>query len=156
MEFMRVIFVCLGNICRSPIAEGVLRHKLLEKKLEGIVASAGTSDWHQGDAPHRSSQKVCRQNGVDISRQKSQAFVREMFTEYDLIFAMDSNNYKDLMQMTNSQEDQTKIKLFSSLIPNFEPQDIPDPYYGDFSGYEHVYKMIDELCEQLIDTYYLN
>lgn len=152
---MNIIFVCLGNICRSPIAEGVFRQKLKERKLKGNVSSAGTMHWHQGKPPHSSSQQICKNNGVDISHQRSQLFQAEMFQDFDWIIAMDELNKVDLLLLCQNEIDRNKIILFSDVIPNYQPLDVPDPYYGDFSDYELVYKIINELCQAFIEKYFI-
>ncbi len=152
---MNIIFVCLGNICRSPIAEGILRQKLKENNLKGYVASAGTMHWHQGKPPHPSSQQICKNNGVDISQQRSQLFQHEMFQAFDWIIAMDELNKVDLLLLCQNETERNKIILFSDVIPNYQPKNVPDPYYGDFSDYERVYKIINELCQAFIEKYFI-
>lgn len=152
---MNVIFVCLGNICRSPIAEGVLRQKLKEKKLFGKVSSAGTMHWHQGKPPHHSSQQICKNYGLDISHQRAQTFQSEMLQTFDWVIAMDEQNKSDLLLLCRNAEEKSKIILFSDVIPNYQPKNVPDPYYGDFSDYERVYKIINELCQAFIEKYFI-
>lgn len=146
---MRILMVCLGNICRSPLAEGVLRHKALQKGLNWHIESAGTGAWHVGQAPDPRSQKVALLHGIDISKQKAQQFSPYHLETFDKIYAMDSSNYQDIIRHAKNDLEKNKVEL---LMNNSEPgknKAVPDPYYDDYL-YEVVYQMIDEACEEIV------
>lgn len=141
--------VCLGNICRSPLAEGVLRHKAQQKGLNWHIESAGTGAWHVGQAPDPRSQKVALLHGIDISKQKAQQFSPYHLETFDKIYAMDSSNYQDIIRHAKNELEKNKVEL---LMNNTEPgknKAVPDPYYDD-NLYEVVYQMIDEACEEIV------
>ncbi|MBX9449635.1 MAG: low molecular weight phosphotyrosine protein phosphatase [Taibaiella sp.] len=150
---MRVIFVCLGNICRSPIAEGILRKMIERHKLSWQSSSAGTAHYHLGKAPHHFSQRICAAHRIDISHHRAQQFNASMVDQFDLIVAMDRANLKELKKMTAIKHQDKKIVLFSSLNTGQGIEDIPDPYYGGYEGYELIYDMIHDLCQALIYKY---
>ncbi len=146
---MRILMVCLGNICRSPLAEGVLRHKAQLKGLNWHIESAGTGAWHVGQAPDPRSQKVALIHGIDISKQKAQQFSPYHLETFDKIYAMDSSNYQDIIRHAKNEIEKNKVEL---LMNNSEPgknKAVPDPYYDD-NLYEVVYQMIDEACEEIV------
>lgn len=146
---MKILMVCLGNICRSPLAEGILQHKVGDKHL---VTSAGTGDWHVGEKPDRRSVEVALRNGVDIADQRAQHFSPLFFDGFDLIYAMDQTNYDDLMKLTQSDDQRKKVKLF--LEDAFgEAANVPDPYYGSITDFEAVYDLIDRATDQLLTKY---
>ena len=141
-----LLFVCLGNICRSPIAEGVFSHLLQEAGLEDrfICDSCGTSAHHKGSAPHLESQRVARQHGIDISKQQSRPVTKSDFSKFDLLVAMDRSNRYDLERL--SPESAGKIiclrEFEDGLVPKSDYLDVPDPYYGGSSGFDQVYDII--------------
>jgi len=141
--------VCLGNICRSPLAEGILQSKISSGHT---VESAGTIGLHAGEAPDKRSIKVARLNGVDISYQKSQKFRPEFFEQFDKIFCMDQNNYKDVLSLAKNDEHQRKVALLMEEADMF-PLEVPDPYYGGEEGFEKVYQMLDKVCDVIADKY---
>mgnify|MGYP002141333060 FL=1 len=146
---MRILMVCLGNICRSPLAEGILRHKANLKGLNWHIESAGTGAWHVGQAPDPRSQKVALLHGIDISKQKAQQFSPYHLETFDKIYAMDSSNYQDIIRHAKNEIEKNKVEL---LMNNSEPgknKAVPDPYYDD-NLYEVVYQMIDEACEEIV------
>jgi protein-tyrosine phosphatase len=145
--------VCLGNICRSPIAEGVLQHKADQAGLDWVVESAGTNGFHNGEAPHLLSQKVCRSNGIDISTQRSRKVMKEDFASYDLIFAMANDVMYDLQRIGGHDFDEKKTSLFLELLYPGKLKDVPDPWSGPESGYIEVFEMIDKACERLIQQH---
>lgn len=150
---MKILMVCLGNICRSPLAEGILQHKAKKMGLNWQVDSAGTAGYHVGEAPHRLSQKVAKINGVDISHQQCRQFVREDMLLYDKIYVMDSSNYSDVKRISKEYWNEEKVDLLlNELHPN-KNKDVPDPWYGEEDGYHHVYKMISDACEEIIKKY---
>lgn len=137
--------VCLGNICRSPLAHGILEHLATEKGLNWEIDSAGTGSWHIGNPPDRRSVSVAKTYGIDISTQRARQFQPADFDIYDHIFVMDSNNYRDVISMANSAEDREKVKLF---IPDGA---VPDPYWDD-NQFEPVFKLVYSRCEQLLKS----
>ena len=138
---MRVLVVCLGNICRSPIGEGLLRHHAAAQDFSLVVDSAGTSGWHQGSFPDERSMDVMRRTGHDISNQRSRPLVRDDLHLFDVILAMDSNNLDDIQSMGTSSA------LCTLFVPN---QNVPDPYYGGNDGFQRVYEMIDAAAKDWI------
>ncbi|MGY2288387.1 low molecular weight protein-tyrosine-phosphatase [Pseudomonas sp. SDO528_S397] len=147
---MEVLFVCLGNICRSPTAEGVLRHKLREAGLAGQVdvASAGTGEWHVGKAPDARSQRAALRRGYDLSAQRAQQVSRADFSCYDLILAMDHSNLRNLKAL---QPAQGKAELDLFLRRYEAPVDeVPDPYYDGEQGFERVLDLIEGACDSLV------
>jgi protein-tyrosine phosphatase len=150
---MKILMVCLGNICRSPLAEGILQHRAWKAGLSWSVESAGTGAWHTGQQPHRLSIKVAKMNGVDISKQRARQFVKEDFLHYDLIYVMDSSNYVDVKHISGNLFDEQKIDLLMNELHPGENRGVPDPWYGEEDGYHKVYEMIDKACENIIRKY---
>lgn len=147
---MRVLFVCLGNICRSPTAEGVLRHKLREAGLadQVEVASAGTGDWHVGKAPDKRSQAAAKLRGYDLSAQRARQVSRADFATYDLILAMDNSNLRHLQAL---QPANGKAELDLFLRRYQSPIDeVPDPYYDGDQGFEQVLDLIERATDLLV------
>lgn len=140
---MRILMVCLGNICRSPLAEGILKSKL---NANFEVASAGTAAYHVGNPPDKRSIAVAQQFGIDISQQRARQFKKDDFNNFDLIFVMDQNNYNDVVELATPAQ-RHKVHL---LRKNNE---VPDPYYGDASAFEAVFHLIDTACETLVKQY---
>ncbi|MEP7374843.1 MAG: low molecular weight protein-tyrosine-phosphatase [Chitinophagaceae bacterium] len=150
---MKILMVCLGNICRSPLAEGILQDKAFKAGLNWSIESAGTNQYHTGDAPHPLSQKVAKLNGIDISNQRARRFVAEDFEIYDKIYALAGDVIDDMHRITKKKMDETKVDLLmNELYPGMD-MDVPDPYYGAEPGYHEVYKMIDKACDAIIDKY---
>jgi len=147
---MRILMVCLGNICRSPIAEGVLRHKIKEQGLKWTVASAGTESYHVGEPPHRFSQKVCMAHGLDISEQRAKKFTRNEIDNYDIIYAMAHDVYNEMVQIVGSREQMHNVRYFLNELHPGSNASVPDPYYGNEDGYHTVYEMIDKTCDAII------
>lgn len=150
---MNILMVCLGNICRSPLAEGILHHKLQAAGLPWRVDSAGTNGYHTGEAPHRLSQKVARANGIDISHQRARDFVAADFSRFDRIYAMAGDVVSEIKAIAGNQFDASKVDLLLNLTHPGRNLDVPDPWYGPEAGYHEVYRMIDEACEALIRQY---
>ncbi|UCP12508.1 low molecular weight phosphotyrosine protein phosphatase [Pseudomonas sp. MM213] len=149
---MRVLFVCLGNICRSPTAEGVLRHKLREAGLadQVEVASAGTGDWHVGRAPDKRSQAAAKLRGYDLSSQRAQQVSRADFSTYDLILAMDNSNLSDLMALQPAKgKSKAELDLFLRRYQS-QVDEVPDPYYDGNQGFEQVLDLIESACDRLV------
>lgn len=137
--------VCLGNICRSPLAEGVMRHLINEERLGWEVASAGTGDWHVNQPADRRSIAVAKNFGYDISKQRAKHFNKQMFDEFDSILVMDRNNLKDVQRLATSEEQRKKVKLFLA-----DENEVTDPYF-DNNLFEPVFLEIEARCKQLIE-----
>lgn len=144
----KVLMVCLGNICRSPLAEGILKSKVDGTKV--FVDSAGTEDWHQGNPPDQRSIDVANYHHIDIANQRSRKFKASDFNEFDLILVMDKTNYIAIASMAESESDRQKIKLILDFSPNTYSE-VPDPYYGGKNGFEFVYQLLDEACEIILN-----
>ena len=142
---IKILMVCLGNICRSPLAEGILAAKLPKDKF--TVDSAGTGSWHIGHSPDERSIAVAKKNKISISTQKGRQFSTTDFDAFDYIYVMDNSNYEDVIQLAKNQQQKEKVQLIlNELFPN-EKVDVPDPYFGLPNGFEIVYNMLDEVCE---------
>ena len=139
--------VCLGNICRSPLAEGILKSKLPINKF--TVDSAGTSSYHIGDQPDRRSIEVAKINDINISDQQARKFTIDDFDKFDLIYAMDSTNYQNIIKLARNNHDFEKVKLILDEIPNNANRDVPDPYYGGDQGFENVFELLDVACNSV-------
>jgi protein-tyrosine phosphatase len=147
----KILMVCLGNICRSPLAEGILRHKAKAAGLDWIVESAGTNGYHVGEPPHKLSQKVAKLNGVDICDQVARQFKKEDMDRYDKIYAMADDVVDDIRQIAKEKYDPEKVDLFMNELHPGENRSVPDPWYGTEPGYHEVYKLIDATCERIIE-----
>jgi protein-tyrosine phosphatase len=141
---IRVLMVCLGNICRSPLAEGILKSKLDTSIFE--IDSAGTSTYHQGSLPDQRSIEVAQKHGIDITNQKSRPFTKKDFQSFDYIYVMDSSNYEDVINMADNKEEEDKVSLILDTIYLGENQSVPDPYHDSINGFEQVYHMLEESC----------
>lgn len=142
--------VCLGNICRSPLAEGILKSKVDSSKV--IVDSAGTGSWHVGSTPDTRSIAVAKQNNLDITGQRGRQFNVSDFDEFDHIYVMDNSNKENVLDLAKNEEHRSKVKLILNEIFPEENVDVPDPYYGGDSGFDNVYKMLDEACEVIANN----
>jgi protein-tyrosine phosphatase len=143
--------VCLGNICRSPLAEGILRHKAKEAGIACRVDSAGTGSWHIGNPPHPLSQKVAAQHGIDLSMLRGRQFCPEDLENFDHIYFMDADNLADARKIAGSKWDATKTSLLLDHLPNVKEKNVSDPYFGGFEGYKEVFDLISEACEKIVE-----
>jgi len=150
---MRILIVCLGNICRSPIAEGVLRHKVKQYGLDWIVESAGTESYHIGEAPHRFSQKICLAHGIDISSLRAAKFTKDDFGRYDIIYAMAGDVYNEIQRIGGRDADMNKVDYFLNELNKNSNGSVPDPWYGPEEGYKQVYEMIEKTCNAIIENH---
>ena len=141
---MRILMVCLGNICRSPLAHGILEHMAKEKNLNWQIDSAGTGNWHIGEQPDRRSIAVAKKYGVDISTQSCRQFLSNDFENFDLILVMDQNNLSDVISLATTDADFSKVRLF------LKNGVVPDPYHDD-KQFDPVYQMIEKRCLELIE-----
>jgi protein-tyrosine phosphatase len=142
---VKILMVCLGNICRSPLAEGLLASKL--PKNDFFVDSAGTGNWHVGKQPDERSIAVAKKNNLDISLQKGRHFKPADLDSFDYIYVMDNTNYNDVIAMAENEDQKNKVQLILNELFPGENVDVPDPYYGLQNGFDTVYKMLDETCE---------
>lgn len=152
---VKILMVCLGNICRSPLAEGILASKLPKDTF--LVDSAGTGGWYIGRSPDERSIAVAKKNGLNISNQKGRQFKTSDFDTFDYIYVMDASNYNDVIALTKNQQQKDKIQLILNELFPAENVDVPDPYYGLPNGFNSVYQMLDEAAEviakKLIDKH---
>ena len=140
--------VCLGNICRSPLAEGILQSKVNKELV--FVDSAGTAAYHVGNLPDERSIAVAKQYGIDISNQQARKFTEKDFLNFDVIYAMDKSNYQNIISLATSDEDVEKVKMILNESQPDKNYSVPDPYYGGKTGFEEVYKMLNQACDSII------
>ena len=151
---VKILMVCLGNICRSPLAEGILASKLPISKFK--VDSAGTGSWHIGHKPDDRSIAIAKKNKINISNQKGRQFSKADFDVYDHIYVMDSSNYDSVIELAANPEQIKKVKLIlDELFPD-EKVDVPDPYFGLPNGFQIVYNMLDEVCDVIAKKLIVN
>ena len=148
--------VCLGNICRSPLAEGILQHKVNDAGLSWKVESAGTNSYHIGEPPHHLSQKVAQLNGINICDQRARRFKPSDLEEYDLLYAMSKDVIDDMKTMAGNNWQQEKVKLLMDELHPGQQKDVPDPWYGPEPGYHEVYKMIEAACDKILKKAQIN
>ena len=157
MNAMKILMVCLGNICRSPLAEGILRKKILlksaaVKSLEKVIIdSAGTGNWHAGEHPDKRAIQAAKKFDVDISRLIARQFTVNDFSEFDLIFAMDYDNFTDIMMMARNTSDKKKVRLLLNVDQPESNRSVPDPYYGGEDGFIQVCKLIEVSCDSIVN-----
>ncbi|REE80071.1 protein-tyrosine phosphatase [Paenibacillus taihuensis] len=148
---INVLFVCLGNICRSPMAEAVFRHQLKEQHLEDRIAvdSAGTGDWHLGKPPHEGTRKLLDEYGISYDGMRARQVLMQDYQSYDYIICMDSNNERDVKQLFGTMSDShAQVFKFMDLLPEQASNDVPDPYYT--GNFDEVYELVSEGCKRLI------
>lgn len=141
--------VCLGNICRSPLAQGILESKVDPDEV--YVDSAGTAAYHVGNLPDKRSIAVARKNGLDITDQRARKFTTKDFDAFDYIYAMDSSNYHNILDLARNDADESKVKMILNETHPEQNKSVPDPYYGGDQGFENVYKMLDEACDVILE-----
>lgn len=153
---MKVLMVCLGNICRSPLAEGILQYKAEQQGLHWHIDSAGTGGYHIGEPPHRLSQKVARLKGIDISNQCARQFVKDDMNLFDRIYVMDANNYNEVKRISGNLWNPEKTDLLLNALYPGENRGVPDPWYGTEQGYHEVFDMVSKACDNIIEQYKSN
>ncbi|MBC8266239.1 MAG: low molecular weight phosphotyrosine protein phosphatase [Flavobacteriales bacterium] len=141
----KILMVCLGNICRSPLAEGILKSKT--EHLDVIVDSAGTAAYHIGSQPDIRSIEIANKYGIDLRNQRARQFSRADFDEFDIIYAMDTNNFAHLTSLAENQNERNKIRMILNEIKSESFDSVPDPYYGGDNGFQNVYEMLNKVCE---------
>lgn len=152
---MKILTVCLGNICRSPMAQGILRKKIHQRGLPITVDSAGTSSYHSGDLPDMRARQTLQQYNIDISDLRSRQFVRDDFALFDLILAMDEDNYNTILSMAENAQERSKVKMLMNYLYSGQNISVPDPYFGGKDGFNEVYQMIDKAIDKLLETLFL-
>lgn len=151
---IRVLFVCLGNICRSPLGQGILEEAIRTHGLNGRIEvdSAGTAGFHIGEKPDKRAIAAARDQGIDISHQRGRQLTREDLDEYDHILAMDRANLKDIHALENGRAARGRIELLMSYHPDGHPADVPDPYFGGPEGFAQVFDLIETACHGFLET----
>ena len=140
--------VCLGNICRSPLAEGILAYKTQNTKT--IVDSAGTAGYHIGKPPDIRSIKIADKYNIDLRNQRARQFNKADFDEFDIIYAMDTNNYKHLIELAQNQKEKEKVQMIMNEINPDLNKSVPDPYYGGDNGFQEIYDLLDKACNKIV------
>ena len=148
---MKVLMVCLGNICRSPLAEGVLKYKIQKKGLNWHIDSAGTGDWHVGELPDKRSIAVAKKYGIDLTDQRARHFKRNDLDTFDLILVMDKDNYFDVVRHVKTEEQRKKVQYIMNFARPNSNAIVPDPYYDN--RFEYVYQLLDEACDAVIEAH---
>lgn len=152
---MKILMVCLGNICRSPLAEGILKLKAREAGLDWDIESAGTNDFNMGIAPHKFSQKVALLNGIDICDKRARMFKIEDFKHFDKIYAMAQDVIREMKYISKNNFVEEKVELLLNELFPGQNLDVPDPWYGTEPGFHDVFKMINKACEKIVEKYSL-
>ncbi|TDS64358.1 low molecular weight protein-tyrosine-phosphatase [Myroides indicus] len=143
----KVLMVCLGNICRSPLAEGILKSKLSDSAF--LVDSAGTGAWHAGEQPDKRSIAIAEKYGIDLTSQRARQFKIADFEIFDYIYVMDQSNYDNVIKLATTTDAINKVKLILNEVHPDKNLEVPDPYFGGDQGFENVYHMLDEACEKI-------
>ena len=146
----KILFVCLGNICRSPLADGILRRKVAENKLNIEVDSCGTAGYHIGEKPDSRMIQTAKNRGTDISFLRARQFSKADFDYFDSIFVMDKENYKNIIALTTKESQKEKVKLILNEINPKNNDEVPDPYYGGQNGFDHVYDLLDLATDKIL------
>lgn len=146
----KVLMVCLGNICRSPMAEGILRKKIIDHKLNIQVDSAGTANFHVGEAPDSRAIQTAKKFGVDLSDLRGRQFTETDFDKFDHIFVMDDSNKSNVLKLARNDNDKKKVQLFLELVDEYKLKDVPDPWFGGDEGFIEVFEMLEKACENFL------
>lgn len=150
---MKILMVCLGNICRSPLAEGILQDKAFKAGLSWSIESAGTNSFHTGEPPHPLSQKVAKMNGIDISKQKARRLTATDFEHYDRIYALAGDVLNEIKRIAGKKFDAAKTDLLMNEVFPGRNMDVPDPWYGPEPGYHEVFALIEQACQAIIEKH---
>lgn len=149
----RILVVCLGNICRSPLAEGVLLHLVDEHNLNLTIDSAGTSNYHINEAPDARTIANAKKHKIDLTPLRARQFTVNDFDNFDRIFVMDKSNYSNVLDLARHENDKLKVDLFLNILHPGQNQEVPDPYFGGEAGFEHVFNLVWNTSEKLISEY---
>ena len=148
----KVLMVCLGNICRSPLAEGILRDKTNKLDIQIFIDSAGTSNYHIGQHPDKRTIANALKNGIDISKLKGRQFSEADFDEFDIIFVMDSSNFTNVISLARNENDKKKVELILNRVHPNSNMPVPDPYFGGEEGFQTVFDLLDNACEKIAQS----
>jgi protein-tyrosine phosphatase len=148
----RILMVCLGNICRSPLAEGILRTKAEQAGIELEIDSAGTSNYHTGECPDKRTIQNALSHNVDLSKLKARQFTINDYDKFDHIFVMDNSNYGDVISLARNEDDKRKVELILERVYPGSKMSVPDPYFGGEQGFEHVFILLDKACDEIINS----
>ncbi len=148
---MKILMVCLGNICRSPLAEGILKSKIVARQLTWEVDSAGTGGWHEGELPDHRSVRIAAQYGIDITDQRARKLQQADLARFDLILAMDRQNYKDILRIADTPQQRAKVHLIMNFVAPDSNQEVPDPYWD--GRFDEVFQMLDNACDALLEHF---
>jgi protein-tyrosine phosphatase len=146
----KILFVCTGNICRSPLAEGILREKLRKKKIAAEVDSCGFESFHLGDPPDSRALEVARNHGIDLSSHRARLFTTHDFDRFDYIYAMDSAHYNNIMRLARNDSDRKKVDYMLNVLYPGENRGVQDPWYHNLKAFENVYLLLDEACDVVV------
>lgn len=147
---MKILMVCLGNICRSPMAEGILRHHAEINGLALEIDSAGTGNYHVGEAPDRRAIDYMRKKGLDISSLRARQFTPADFARFDIIYAMDDSNYANILSLAKNDEERSRVKMILNEVFANEDHPVPDPYFGGVEGFREVFDLLDEAASAIV------
>lgn len=150
---MKILVVCLGNICRSPLAEGVLLHLVEKKKLSFTIDSAGTSNYHIDEAPDARTIANAKKHNIDLTPLRARQFLVEDFDLFDKIYVMDKSNLQNVMKLARNENDKQKVDLFLNISHPNQNMEVPDPYFGGESGFENVFQLVWNTSEKLLDSF---
>lgn len=153
---MKILMVCLGNICRSPLADGLMRNKIKKLNLSAEVDSAGTGDWHVGQAPDKRMQKTAKDHQIDISQLRGRQFHPNDFETFDKIYVMDQSNYNNVTKLAKNDTQLNKVDFILNEISPGSNAEVPDPYFGGDEGFKEVYRLLDQATDQIIEKYLKN
>jgi protein-tyrosine phosphatase len=148
----RILMVCLGNICRSPLAEGILRMKAEQAGIHLEIDSAGTSNYHIGQCPDKRTIENAMKHDVDVSKLKARQFSISDYDKFDHIFVMDNSNYGDVTSLARNENDKRKVELILDKVYPGSQMSVPDPYFGGEQGFEHVFILLDKACDEIINS----
>ena len=148
----KILMICLGNICRSPLAEGILREKIKKANVEITIDSAGTANYHIGEHPDKRTIENALKHNIDISTLKARQFSVEDYDNFDLIFVMDSSNYSDVISLARNNEDVRKVEMILNRVYPNANMSVPDPYFGGEQGFENVFTILNNACEIIADS----
>jgi protein-tyrosine phosphatase len=149
---MKILMVCLGNICRSPLAEGILRVKAEKAGIDITIDSAGTSNYHIGECPDKRTILNAQKHAIDVAKLKARQFSVNDFDEFDHIFVMDSSNYSDVISLARNNTDRKKVELILNRVYPGSDMSVPDPYFGGEQGFENVFILLDKACDVIVSS----